>query len=158
MNPTLITAAELCEFLDQHPDVEARAILSRGKLLKAHEIHPLCEAIRYPTRWRKDTFLGPLFRQLVDRIMLRWATSGREANLQPNTGTPEGKDEGKDHRLASRPGAAAPAVPVISSSRPAGAQEAAKRAVPGTPAGRPLEVEWTFTRFPDGRIILEVPE
>ena len=39
----------------------------------------------------------------------------------------------------------------LSSSRPAGESS-------GLPAGPLGEVEWSFTRFPDGRIVLEVPD
>lgn len=153
--PKILTefcAIDLCEFLDQHPDVEAHAMLSVN-LSDEHRILDPREAALCQNVLQGDPVARAAFPAVRDAVMLRWATSRCAVELQPKNRGCEGKECSTAHL-----GAAAPAVPVISSSRPAGAQEAAQRAVPGTPAGRPWEVEWTFTRFPDGRIILEVPE
>ena len=146
MHPETISSADLTAFLDEHPQVEANAILHRGKLLRAREILALCIVARAPVVSHR--FARENFAPLVDRIMRRWSTPER-AN---GAGNARGAREGPG--LLARSAAAAGAA-VLSSSRPAGAQ-----GQPGTPAGRPWEweVEWTFTRFPDGRILLEVPD
>jgi len=76
---------------------------------------------------------------------LRHGASPGPVNHQPNT---VGNSEGKlglaapGEAVASPPSSAGPAGEA--SNLPAGLQGA--------------EIEWTFTRFPDGRVVLEVPE
>jgi hypothetical protein len=139
VNPALITAADLCAFLDQHLGVEARAILSRGRILKAGEVVILSRIAQGGPVHR------PAFAALVDRIMRRWALPPTgPVNCQPNTVV--GNSEGA-FRLTAPAGANASAA-ASSLERPAG--EASN-----LPAGPLGEVEWTFTRLPDGRIALE---
>ena len=144
MNPTTITAADVCAFLDDHPGVEAQAILSRGRLLQAHEVVYLAGIVREPPVHNVGR---RAFAFVRDRILLRWATS---------VGHPDeahvGKTPGEGSTSTSGCPAGADGAPdrLGSSFRPAG--EASN-----LPAGSEEIVEWTFTRRRDGRIVMEEP-
>jgi len=147
--PTLITAAQLCAYLDDHPAVEARAFLARGRILKAREILSLCIWARAPRL--RLSFVRATFAALVDRIMLRWALERSparptKAQLKNRGETPEGGDS-----LVGRPGGLSNPR-LLSSSRPAGE---ASRLPAGPEEAAKAGGEWTFTRRADGRIVME---
>lgn len=145
MNPTLITAADLCAFLDENPAVEARAMLSRGRLLRAAEIEFLAHVARGGAVTADERELFPALR---DRIMRRWSASRRSTDLQSR-----GLNRGTAGRSVDRPGAAAPAAPALSSSRPADAQGRPGPLSAGPGAAHIVASMELFTRLPDGRIV-----
>jgi hypothetical protein len=130
---TLLTAAELCAFLDQHPDVEARAILARD-LSAAHYILEPYEVAVCRGVLRGDPVARAEFPAVRDRIMARWSASTRPTD-EAHTDTSQRGDEGTSVGPA---GACASAL-ALSSFRPAGEGS-------NLPAGpEKITTEWTLT-------------
>ena len=141
MNPILITAQDLCAYLDANPQVEARALLARGRILQAREVVLLCIVARAPHV--SIHFVNGLFAPTVARIMTRWNTPGRATTEAHSSVARSG-----DSTVVARPGADTPAAP-LSSSQPPAAKGAGTALAGGTP--EEATVAWTRTWFRDGR-------